>query len=333
MAKGGDDLLRRQEVRNQKTMVCFIIVVLLGVFLISGCKNGTPEKIEKPDEIRAARQAQLRNITVYFASPEGYMVPITYSFSKPVEDPAAVAIDKLLDGPNSDFLVRTLPQGTRLKNCYISNDTALVDFSEEFYRLSDSNAANTAVKSLCLTMGSIPGVEHVQLLVDGRPVKEIQGVSMGELLKLSYVNYAGSGEAPNKYLVYYAASKPIYMVPVTYASDTPENLPRKALEKLAAGPGREALYATLWPGTKILGLKIENGLATVNLSKEAVGYGGGTTAEGLFVKSLLLTLGQFSDIKEVQILLEGQKTELLPEGTEIGMPLEPPAYANYAEGE
>jgi len=305
------------------------MAMVFGSFLVSGCAPNTQAEETKVEEARAARKMQLRMITVYFATSEGYMVPVTYSFKAPVVKPERVAIEKLLEGPRSGSLVRTLPAGTRLKDCYISGDTALVDFSGNFCNFYDDKSCANGVKSLCLTLGTIPGVENVQILVDGKSIEEIHGVYMGEMLRHSWVNYSGKGNSGYKYEVYFADSSATYMVPITYTSAEKEGLLLTAAKRLVAGPEGEGLCATIWPGTKVLGLQVKDGLASINLSKEAVGYGGGSTAEGLFVKSLLLTLGQFEDIRKVQILIEGQKTELLPEGTLIGIPLEPPAYANY----
>lgn len=301
--------------------------------MTSGCSTNASAKIQKPDEVRAVRKSQLRTITVYYANDKGYMVPLTYTYKEPLEDPVRVAVEKLIEGPNSQFMARTLPKDTRLKNCYVSNDTAFLDFSGNFNDLRDSQAAAMAVKSLCLTLGYIPGIEHVQILIDGQTVDSVQGVSMEQLLKHNWVNYGGDESPKSKYEVFFADSNAMFMVPVTYGTDCPEGLPRQAMERLLHGPDSDELCATIWPGTKLLGLKIENGTAVVDLSKEATGYGGGTTAEGLFVKSVLLTLGQFSDIREVQILIDSKKTELLPEGTQIGTPLEIPAYVNiFPEG-
>jgi len=65
-------------------------------------------------------------------------------------------------------------------------------------------------------------------------------------------------------------------------------------------------------GTKLLGLKVKNGLASVNLSKEfRDNFTGGSEGESLTISSILRTLGQFPEIKRVHILVEGKPLDTL----------------------
>lgn len=58
-------------------------------------------------------------------------------------------------------------------------------------------------------------------------------------------------------------------------------------------------------------LKIENGIANVNLSKEAIGNGNIGTSYGgcMFDSSIIKTLKQLSEIKSVKIFIEGRPVE------------------------
>lgn len=319
---------------QHKNKIAYLTVLLLlaaGISVLSGCGGKAPETGHK----RAQAQEEVKplgSLTVYFSSVSGYMVPVSYPFSGSEGDPVKTAVELLLQGPQSDHLFRTIPKGTKLKDCYVSNETAFLDFTKEIYRLSNSKDAAKAVKSLCLTIGSIPGVERVQVLVEGKTVKEIQGIPMSQIMEYSWVNYFGSKEEGSEYIVYYADCYD-YLIPVTFVSPTPEDIPRKAVERLIAGPGLESLQPTVSPGTELLGLDIKEGVAYVNFSKEAAGWGGGSNGEGRFVKSLLLTLGQFSDLKGVQILVEGKKMDYLPEGTLTGVPLPTLKEANSFDAE
>lgn len=334
-SKGGLALetLKGKHVNNALIYVVAILLAAGGVVVSAGCSSNVQGKAARNSQEEAAEQekAQVGSVTVYFANGEGYMVPITYPCKDSSSDLVRAAMEKLLEGPQTENLFRTIPQGTRLKDCYVSNETAFLDFTGDFNKLNNAKEATKAVKSLCLTLGSIQGIERVQLLVEGQPVEEIHGVSMGQIMEHSWVNYFGSGEDGIKYIVYFADKSAMYMVPVTYVSDTREGIPRKAVERLIQGPGTQSLLSTVWPGTKLLDLKIEEGIVYVDFSRDVIGYGGGTTAENLFVKSLLLTLGQFSDIQGIQILIDGKSTEYLPEGTQVAAPLLPIREANLCE--
>lgn len=65
-------------------------------------------------------------------------------------------------------------------------------------------------------------------------------------------------------------------------------------------------------GTKLLGIKVKNGLATINFSKEfRSNFNGGSEGEALTIDAILRTLGQFPEIKRVQLLLEGKPLDTL----------------------
>ena len=65
-------------------------------------------------------------------------------------------------------------------------------------------------------------------------------------------------------------------------------------------------------GTRLLGLKIENGLAAVDLSREfRDNFTGGSEAESMTIGAVLRTLSQFPEVKRVQFLIEGKPLDTL----------------------
>ncbi len=88
-----------------------------------------------------------------------------------------------------------------------------------------------------------------------------------------------------------------------------ENLPLVALQELIKGPATGDLNPTLPSTTKLLSLEVENGLCTVNLSKEIIfdanQVGVSATTEALALGSVANTLTEFPQIQEVKILIEG----------------------------
>lgn len=291
--------------------------MLAASLVLSGCIP----KIDGIDKSAQAVEAEktVKSVSVYFSSACGHMIPVAYPLEDPWADPVRTAVELLLEGPPSEYLFRTIPKGTLLKNCYVSNETAYLDFTGEFNKLTNTKDAAKAVKSLCLTMGSIPGVDKVQVLVEGQPLSEIQGVCMGQIMEHSWVNYFGNGSTGTKYVVYFTDCSNQYMFPITYLSESNEDIPRLAVKKLLDGPNTDALKPTAGPGTRLLDFAIKDGVAYVDLSKEGTDFGGEAEAgKKRFVESLLLTLGQFSDLKGVLILVEGKTYDFFPESGRAG---------------
>jgi len=91
---------------------------------------------------------------------------------------------------------------------------------------------------------------------------------------------------------------------------------RAAMEQLLLGPSeseQRAGYTTaINPGVKVRSIKIENGLATVDLSSEFLDEFGGSCRVGLVTDQIVVTLKQIPTIDEVNILIDGQKDQIQP---------------------
>lgn len=98
-----------------------------------------------------------------------------------------------------------------------------------------------------------------------------------------------------------------------------------ALRALLAGPGRRDLLTEIPPGTTLLGVRVERGMVTVNLSKTYASGGGSSSMLGRFWQ-VVYTATQFPAAPAVQILIEGRPVEALGgEGLLLGGPLRRPA--------
>lgn len=99
---------------------------------------------------------------------------------------------------------------------------------------------------------------------------------------------------------------------------------RATLQELVKGPSAgSGLLPTLPAGTTLRDIKIQDGLATVDFSKELKsGHKGGSAGETVAVYSIVNTLSQFPTVQKVQILIDGQKVETLAGHMDLSSPLE-----------
>ena len=110
--------------------------------------------------------------------------------------------------------------------------------------------------------------------------------------------------------------KKIYVLP----ADGSQTLTVKKI-KLKAPQGQEALVALkavvdsnakYFPkGTKVLGLNVKDGLATVNMSKEFLDKGQGEYARTMSLYAIVNTLTEFPTIKKVLFQADGKKIEVV----------------------
>lgn len=325
---------------NCKKRLWVLLIVVLLVVLTAGCglraKSADPQATGN-SEMPANGKRQLvlsserSQVLVYFATMDKkYLVPVTIDIN-PTKEVAKVAVEKLLAGPNNDFVAPTIPEGTKLRDIYLSanSGTVYVDLTEEFLQLKDEEEVELALASLTYTLTELPEVKGIRVSIEGENLRELHGVTLGQpLTKEHGVNLIGKKEeGQDEVRVFFGDENAMFLVPVTVGIPADLTVPEKAqqaLKVLAQGPPADSsLNPVLWKGTKILSLEWQEAqkLLTVNFSKELVGYGGGSAFEKQLVGSLVYTLTSLPEVDQVQILIEGERWDYLPEGTDIFKPL------------
>lgn len=100
--------------------------------------------------------------------------------------------------------------------------------------------------------------------------------------------------------------------------------PMQRLQMLARGPRPGSdLAPVLPPGARPLGVTVEDGVATVNFSREIVErHWGGSTGELMTVYGIVNTLANVPGIQRVRILVEGKPVETLAGHVDLTQPLE-----------
>jgi germination protein M len=121
--------------------------------------------------------------------------------------------------------------------------------------------------------------------------------------------------APTTVRVYFFLPDPITgepgLVPVLRQIPATRAVGSAAMEALLAGPsdreqaGRPALVTVIPAGTQLLGLRIESGVAIVNLSREYESGGGSLSIFGRLAQ-VVYTLTQFPTVDSVRFELDGK---------------------------
>jgi hypothetical protein len=132
----------------------------------------------------------------YFLFMSGIMseVPMTLYFGTPMADGvlpetrimlvadgavAKAAVQGLIWGPQSQGLVATIPEGTRLLNISILNGICTVDFSKEFVDNHSGGSAGEimTLSSIITTLKQFDSISRVAILVEGKT-----GATLGNIL-------------------------------------------------------------------------------------------------------------------------------------------------------
>ncbi|WP_084295941.1 GerMN domain-containing protein [Desulfitibacter alkalitolerans] len=323
-----------------------IIVLLLMAALLVGCGQNSSKKDAGDNETTASTTIESRplvlnnekdTVLVYFASENGrYLIPITLPI-KPTKEAAKVSVEKVLAGPGDWLLSSTTPEDTKLKDIYIRRNIAYIDLTSHFKNFEEYEDIEMAINSLVLTVTEFQEVETVQFLVEGKVIEEINGFKLDKPFERpAYINSLSNINDEDKLLhVYFSDPNALYLIPVGFAvnkNSTISQMVESAMQELVKGPPLNSdLVKTIWSGTKLrkVDYDSEDKMATIDLSKEVMGYGGGAAAEVLLVKSILFTLTSIDGVDWVQILIEGDYSNYLPEGTDISRPIARPEYINF----
>lgn len=98
----------------------------------------------------------------------------------------------------------------------------------------------------------------------------------------------------------------LYLVREVHKVPKTEGVANAALKELISGTvSNQGAYRVLPANTKVLGIKIENGIATVDFSKDVLKANVGSAAEARGIESIVNTLTEFPTIQKVQFTVEG----------------------------
>jgi spore germination protein GerM len=119
-----------------------------------------------------------RSVSVYFLDRDGRLGGERRRLSG-ADAPLLAALRALAQGPSRAGLAPAFPAGTRVLDATAEGDHATVDLSAEFevgFPRGSSGELGVLVP-LVWTATAIPGITHVQLLVEGR-LPEVAGTNL-----------------------------------------------------------------------------------------------------------------------------------------------------------
>jgi germination protein M len=129
-------------------------------------------------------------------------------------------------------------------------------------------------------------------------------------------------------LLYFGDDQALYLLPekrnIKIDEDfTDEMLASSIINELIAGPDNKDLRPTIPEESKLLSLKIEDGIALADFSEEIKSnHWGGSAGETMTLSSIANTLTELDSIDKVQLLIEGKAVETLAGHWDTSQPLE-----------
>ena len=168
---------------KKKKVFMYIVIILIILFVLGiGYLiyiNLTMEKtnIEISEFIPAEEitdeQLRMTNIELYFFNEEiGELEKEIRKIDARnlIENPAKVIIEELLKGPENKYLLKLIPENTKINDAKIDKGILYLDFSENF--INDENLGKEKeeliINSIKRTMAQLLEINSIKILIDGQ---------------------------------------------------------------------------------------------------------------------------------------------------------------------
>jgi germination protein M len=279
---------------------------------------------------------------LYFIEGKGkYLLPVTIALPW-TEGVAKATLEKLIEGPTPAQEMRyglrsPLPPTTRVLGLSIGEGLAKLDLNAAFLDY-DPGEEEFVLNSVIYTLAQFPAVKNVQLLIEGivpetfpggTPAQEVW--DRGQGINREEKEVPASLENKDAVTLYFCTAlgeNNVFYIPVTRFIPVEKGRVEATIAELCNGPhAGSLLFSDLPAGLELQGFVLQNGILTVDFSREIFNYQGGRRGEKNMLMQLILTLTGIPGVEQVQILVDGKKVSL-PYGTPCQGPLARPPVVN-----
>lgn len=327
---------RQKTVRLTGALLAALAVVALIVGLRGG-GGAEPDAQPTSEALETVADAQQGTISTiaYYADANGYLVPVMRRI--PEQDGVARAtLALMVKNEQNDREAARMGLSTLLpENCSIDIDInseglARVDLGKEANEMASAEAESNMIAGVVATLGEFPTVSQVEFLIGGQKLDALKhGTDVSQPIKPGAINIESMDSvsetfSANQITLYFPDETSRLMVPVTRMVYGESDV-NTAMVELAKGARDAQLSSVLPEGCGIIGVTVEDGIATVNFTREFIDIAEQSDGGRAALKALALTCAQFKGIKGVRIQVEGEDYD---PGEQT---LAAPTFANVAE--
>jgi len=255
---------------------------------------------------------------VYLMDPDGFVVPITLNLPKEEARAKQVLNYMVKGGPVEDVkpegFTALLPEGTKVLGMTIKEGVATVDFSPEFGKY-EAKDEQKIVDAITFALTSFTNVKEVKIWINGYPqeVMPVDGTPISSLSRSNGINKElaanvkiGETTPITLYFQGETSDNESYFVPVTRLIPHTDNKAMATVQELIKGPKQGVnLFSSILETTKIIDVKVDNGVAVVNFDDKILSFNDGK-ANPQALDSILLSLTENAGVGQVQFLVNGK---------------------------
>jgi len=172
---------------KKKKILFAIIIILIIVSVLLYTKFTKKEKIAEteitPLEEMTEEQERQTIISLYYTNtetktlmPEARVIDV----KKLLENPYKMLVELLIEKPKNEKLESSIPEGTKVNNAVLKNNTVELDLSKEFIenQNGDAEKASLSIYSIVNTLTELNEVNSVKILIDGEENKKFNNIEL-----------------------------------------------------------------------------------------------------------------------------------------------------------
>lgn len=203
-----------------------------------------------------------------------------------------------------------LSSGIRVISTNLTKDALVLNLSEEYKNLSTSMEILTRA-SFVKSLTQIEGIGKVTIHIDGTPLTDSLGKSVGAMTADMFIDNAGKEISTYEWVtlrLYFANETGDGLIAVdrSKAYNTNISLDKLIVEELIKGPDSktQGVYPTINPDTRLIGTLVKDQVCYVNFDSTFLKQVYEVDAE-VAVYSIVNSLCELSGVSRVQISVDG----------------------------
>ena len=291
-----------------KRLLSLVLAVVLS-FSLMGCK-GSPSKT---------------GYKIYYLNTDkAGIAPVSYQFQEnDTKGRVEEAIEKLQEKTDDIEYMNTIPSGVKVKGWELNNG------SLSLYLVGDYEALDIYTEilvraAIVKTLVQIKGVDSVSFVVNDTPLVDSSGEAVGLMTADTFIEDFGQETdslLSTNLTLYFASANGMSTVSesrqVYYSRNV--SIEKLVIDQLLKGPDSDELLQAIPTGTKLNSISVsENGVCIVNFDATIESAVTGVT-ENVTVYSIVNSLTELDNIKQVQILVNGETPHISNVDTDLSV--------------
>ena len=171
-------MLDKKRVLIVTAFIMVIAIIILGVYMFTKNKEKQNEITEyTPQEEITDSQVRQTMVSLYFKSedklvPEARLIDV----KKILENPYETILKMLIEGPKSQSLKNTIPEGTKINQIEKVGEILILDLSEEFIlnHVGGEKEEKLTIEAIVKTLTELTEINGVKIKINGEENKEFK---------------------------------------------------------------------------------------------------------------------------------------------------------------